>query len=139
MSNEIKKPWIILRALVIFSVFAILLVAVQYLSYHHYSDVAEWKTAGSREALIYNGEEYLLSGEYATGKLPSSKYKLQKTEGELKIEGIWESFKGVILVSSIENNEDLIVVTYENGDRYVYYKKGTDNPAKPSTDTEPVG
>ncbi|MBE6694511.1 MAG: hypothetical protein E7589_07085 [Ruminococcaceae bacterium] len=139
MSNEIKKPRIILRALIIFSVLAILLVAVQYLSYHHYADVAEWKTAESREALVYNGEEYLLSGKYATAALSSSKYKLQKTEGELKIEGIWESFKGVILVSSIENYEDLIVVTYENGDRYVYYKNGTDNPVKPKTDTEGIG
>lgn len=136
MKNEVKKPQIILRALIIFTVLALLLVAVQYLSYHIYSDVAEW-TGEDRSGITYNGEEYLLAGEHGKGRLTASKYKMDKVVGEVKLDGLSNAFSKVVLVSTVKDFDDLLIVTYENGkDKYVYYKKGTENPKDPTEQVE---
>ena len=136
MKSDIKKPYIILRALIIFFVFVAVIVAVQYLAYHHYSDVAEW-TDDERSGITYDGEEYLLAGEHGKNKLSVSKYKMQKVLGEVKLGGLKNAFSKVALVYSVEDYENLLIVSYEDGDaKYVYYKKGTENPSTPETQTE---
>ena len=139
MEKVNKKPLIFLRALILFVVFAVIVAALHWLAYHHYANVAEWKAPDSRDVLLYKGEEYLLSGEYATTDLPISRYKMQRTEGEVKIDDLKAALRNVILVASVTDFEDLIVVTYENGERFVYYKSGTHDPSKPVVDGGSVG
>lgn len=134
-----KKPLIILRALCIFLILGVIIAVIYYLSYHHYSDVAEWKSEDLRDVLIYKDEEYILSDKYGTNGLNTTKYKMQRTEGEVKIQDFKESLTNVILVASVKDYEDLIVVTYEDGERYVYYKAGTHNPTEPQTDNAAQG
>lgn len=136
MRSDNKKPLIILRALIIFLVLAVVLVAVQYLAYHHYSDVAQW-TDGERSTLTYDGEEYLLAGELGKERLYVSEYKMQKLLGEVKLDGLKNALSKVALVYSVEDYADLLLVKYEDGEaKYVYYKKGTENPALPKAQSQ---
>jgi hypothetical protein len=132
--TELKRPLIILRALVVFAVILAVLAGVYWISYHHYKDVAYWSGDVSlRDTLVYDGNEYKYAGKWGEGEFRESSYKFDDIIGEVTPVDKLASFGELVRISSVEKYPDLVIVTYEDGSDHVFYKAGTVNPAAPET------
>lgn len=137
--NEIKlkRPLIILRALIIFAVILAVFVGIYWISYHHYKDVAYWSGDVSlRDTLVYDGNEYKYAGKWGEGEFREASYKFDDIIGEVTPVDKLASFGELVRISSVQKYPDLVIVTYEDGSDHVFYKAGTVNPATPETTAE---
>lgn len=137
-----KKAPLILRALIVFLLFALCGVALYYVGMHYHKDVAV-RVDGSLDTLVYEDDTFLLAGKLGDEGLGTTKFKYAaKALGEIKPEGksAWSDTLMVYGMDATNKSfpngkrmEDYIVIIREDGNEYLYYRASVPNPSKETT------
>ena len=121
-----KKARFVLRALAFLVIVACLFAPLLYVGLRHYANVATWSSPDSRETFSYNGTTYRLVSTLEEAEMSDDKddedYEIRELLGEiLPAEGrdrfdITPSCR----LYTLEDQEDCLVVRYENGSKMLY-------------------
>ncbi len=107
-SNTEKKHenlFFALRVLVAVVLFVGLGVGIYLVAYRGYPAVAEWKTAGSHAAFVYEGDTYVYVGEWGKTGLLKKDYVIDKSVGRVKDDGTPTETEAVTLPPDAEPGE----------------------------------
>ena len=155
-----KYALLTLRAVAAFLVLAAVIAVLGWVGYNAYPTVATWAESGNREALVYEDATYYRCGRLGDRKLPEKKYTIEKLLGKVKDDGVLPvtepetlppeadvedgvrvdapkadptlATKHTYIVYSLKDKENLLAVLERDGEYYVYYREGTENPVAPA-------
>ncbi len=141
MSTLEKSPRrgmpLLVRGIVLFLLFALLVGGLYWFCLHHYRNVAKWNGTGEgqRDSLLYGGEEYLLAAKVGSSGIPVNGYTKSDLLGEVS-PAVHDAFRYSYPVYSVKASagklrDGYLIVVYEDGDSYLYYRQGMDNPYRP--------
>ena len=141
------------RGICFFLLFALLLGGLHWICLHHYKNAAAWGGEGGalRDSLLYDGTVYYLAAEVGAPGISASVYAQGDLLGEIKPEGLsalrYSLPVYTVKASAGKQRDGYLLVVYEDGESYIYYRQGTDNPYRPAEsdtsdtedDEEPIG
>ncbi len=152
-AGRAKYALFTLRAVVAFLILAAVIALLGWLGYNAYPTVGEWSEPGNHDALVYDGATYYWCGRLGERGLAEKKYGPGEMLGKIKDDGVSAVTEAVTassegetvnakppkadptlatqhtyMVYSVKNYDNLLLVLESDGERYVYYREGTDNP-----------
>ena len=116
------------RGICLFLLFALLVGGLHWFCLHHYRNVASWNGAGEakRDSLLYDGTVYFLAAKVGSkddllGEVrPAGRDALRYNYPVYGVKA-----------SAGKPRDGYLLVVYEDGDSYLYYRQGLDNPYRP--------
>lgn len=138
--------FLLLRGIAFFFLFAVLLGGLYWLCLHHFANVAEWsgRADAPRESLLYGEETYHMAAAVGSPGVGSANFVKGEALGEVKLP-LRDALTYNCPVYEVKTGKgatrhNFLIVTREDGEDYVYYLDGTENPYQPpETDTEDEG
>ncbi len=125
------------RGICLFLLFALLVGGLHWFCLHHYRNVASWNGTGEaqRDSLLYDGTVYFLAAKVGSPGVPGSSFSKDDLLGEVRPAGrdaLRYNYPVYgVKASAGKPRDGYLLVVYEDGDSYLYYRHGLDNPYRP--------
>lgn len=136
-TNPNNTNFLLVRGIAFFFLLAVLLGGLYWLCLHHFANVAEWSgTADApRESLLYGEETYHLAAAVGSPGVSSANFVKGEALGEVKLP-LRDAVTYNCPVYEVKTGKGatrrgFLIVTREDGEDYVYYLDGTENPYRP--------
>lgn len=143
-TGQKSTRFLLLRGIAFFFLFAVLLGGLYWLCLHHFANVAEWsgRADAPRESLLYGEETYHMAAAVGSPGVDSDDFVKGEALGEVKLP-LRDALTYNCPVYEVKTGKgatrhDFLIVTREDGEDYVYYLDGTENPYRPP-ETEDEG
>jgi hypothetical protein len=121
-----KKAYFMLRALAFLAIVACLFTGLLYVGLRHYADVGTWLSSDDREAFSYDGAPYKLVAPLEELEMSDDKddgdFEVGELLGEILPAEGRDRFDTTpsCLLYTLEDEDELVVVRYDDGTRMVY-------------------
>lgn len=143
-TEQKSTRFLLLRGIAFFFLVAVLLGGLYWLCLHHFANVAEWsgRAEAPRESLLYGEETYHMAAAVGSPGVESADFVKGEALGEVKLP-LRDALTYNCPVYKVKTGKgatrhDFLIVTREDGEDYVYYLDGTENPYQPP-ETEDEG